>query len=72
VKKLETLVFDGGHLSIKIDGFSVPEIGNGEIVFRDDDLNYEEDNYRVARLDKSDLICIRDFLNRIFPEGAKQ
>lgn len=67
MKITRTMSFEGGAISVKLSGYAPAEVGSGFLTFRDDDLDYEEDNYRQARIAKSELIAIRDFLNAQFP-----
>lgn len=58
-----------GWLTIRTSGYGEQD-GNGWLSFKDDDLECEQEDgplYRVANLPASELIAIRDFLNRIFP-----
>lgn len=68
-KYLESLGFADGSLAIRTSGFDAQD-GSGYLCFKDDDLEFEQEDgplYRIANLPASELIAIRDFLNRIFP-----
>lgn len=68
-KVVPTYIFDGGALGIYATGCGASN-GNGYFVFRDDDLDFEQDDgplYRILKLDNTDLTWLRDRLNEIFP-----
>lgn len=64
------LVFADGALHLNRDG-------TGSLVFREDELEWEPDDespvdYRVAKLPASEVIAIRDELNKRFPATVSQ
>ena len=64
------LEFWGGSVEIKRSGY--PNNGDGALTFNDDDLEWEhcvdrEGSYRSINIKKSELVSIRDFLNRELP-----
>jgi hypothetical protein len=70
MKKCHTFAFVGGAITVNGEGH--PETGSGQLAFDDDDLQFEpyEDRDGVSRfidLPRSELIGIRDFLNRLLP-----
>jgi hypothetical protein len=63
------LGFDGGSLHIYQQGYGERD-GDGYFIFKDDELDWEQDDgtdYRIVKLDNSDILFIRDHLNRLFP-----
>jgi hypothetical protein len=63
------LGFDGGSLHIYQQGYGERD-GDGYFIFKDDELDWEQDDgtdYRIVKLHNSDILFIRDHLNRLFP-----
>jgi hypothetical protein len=61
--------FDAGALNINGGGFGDRD-GEGCFVFRDDELDFEQEDgplYRWIAVSNSDLIHLRDQLNKLFP-----
>jgi len=70
LKVQSTLAFEGGALTIKRSGF--PNNGDGTLTFDDDKLDWEhkidrDGSYRTISLPHSELVAIRDFLNKELP-----
>jgi hypothetical protein len=66
------IVFDRGSLHVKQQGYA-EEDGNGEFVFSIDDNEVtceEGKGYLVAPVNRSDLLFLRDRLNKLFPKGV--
>lgn len=74
MKQLTTLDFDGGTISVKTGGYPEHEIGGAELTFLDDDMEQSDELglYRVATIDRSEMIAIRDFLNAVLPDGKQR
>lgn len=71
MKHSAAFCFVDGSLTVKGHGWGEQE-GNGHFAFSDDDLQYEQDDCssKVSRwtpISRSDLIELRDFLNKQFP-----
>lgn len=66
LKTRSMLVFDGGSISIRIDGFT--NNGDGEFAFNDYDADWDG-NARIVKVPKSELIALRDFLNKHLGES---
>jgi hypothetical protein len=61
--------WDGGSLNINGGGFGDAD-GHGCFVFKDDDLEFEQDDgpvYRWINVSNADLLELRDRLNELFP-----
>lgn len=74
MKTAPTLVFEGGSLEIRMQGYGEHN-GDGRLVFIDDNLDWEhavESSHvvRSIRAPKSELEAIRDFLNKMLPANA--
>lgn len=68
------LGFEAGTLYVYQSGYGERD-GDGYFIFNDDDLDWEQDqesgeDYRIAKVDNSDLLGLRDHLNRLFPPAA--
>jgi hypothetical protein len=64
------IVFDTGSLTINGGGFGDKD-GDGHFAFKEDDLEWEQDDGPVCRwigVSNSDLLFLRDQLNKIFPD----
>jgi hypothetical protein len=64
--------FDAGSLNINGGGFGDSD-GSGCFVFRDDELDFEQEDgplYRWINVSNSDLLHLRDKLNELFPPQA--
>lgn len=59
-----TLVFEGGHLSVKGTGYGDKD-GEGEFGFKDDDLDFANDgsDYRLLKLARPELEAIRKHID---------
>jgi hypothetical protein len=67
MKRRECLSFVDGVLTVKTTGYG-PENGDAHISFNEDALFVEDDGSRWAKIPASELLEIRDFLNRILPK----
>lgn len=70
----EAFCFHDGSLMVKISGHGDSD-GSGFIAFDDNALEYEphEDNSGTTRfqnIPKSEMVALRDFLNRVLPDPA--
>lgn len=70
LKRGQVLVFEGGTLTVNESGYGNRD-GAGCLSFREDDLEWDADPAsaatRYVNLPKSEIIAIRDFLNKMFP-----
>lgn len=66
LKRGEVLVFDDGQLRIKVSGYG-REDGWGEFSFHERQIEYDPDGFAVIDVPGSELIALRDFLNRVLP-----
>ncbi len=70
LKYSEAFVFEGGSLTVNTTGYGAAN-GAGWLCFLEKELEWERgDNgqdYRIANLDRSELIALRDKLNEVFP-----
>jgi hypothetical protein len=64
VKISEVLGFVDGVITVKVSGHG-EENGDGHLSFNEDSLFVEEDGSRWAKIKASELIAIRDFLDRV-------
>jgi hypothetical protein len=71
MKTKPIFVFEDGSISMKVSGYSPSEIGSVELTFRDDDLGYSEDVFRTARLDRSEVVEMRDWLDEWLKKTAQ-
>lgn len=65
--------FEPGLLGVNIAGYGGSD-GNGYFAFKEDDLEFEQDDgplYRTVNIDNSELLAIRDHLNSVFPPEAE-
>lgn len=71
MKSKSRLLFEGGSLSFNRLGYGEAD-GDGEISFKDGDLEYagHEAEYRALKIPRSELIAIRDFLIKELAEGG--
>ncbi|MEJ0094508.1 MAG: hypothetical protein WDN46_14050 [Methylocella sp.] len=69
LKRGEVLSFVDGVLTVNVSGYGSNN-GDGYLGLHDDNLSYEEDGIRRAKIPNSELIAIRDFLNRVLPLAA--
>ncbi|MEJ0092776.1 MAG: hypothetical protein WDN46_10085 [Methylocella sp.] len=69
LKRGEVLSFVDGVLTVNISGYGSNN-GDGYLGFHDDNLSHEEDGIRRAKIPNSELVAIRDFLNRVLPLAA--
>jgi hypothetical protein len=74
MKTSEAFCFHDGSLTVKMTGYDDAD-GSGYIAFNDEALDYEpheEDSgtTRFQNVSKDDLVALRDFLNRVFPDPA--
>lgn len=60
------LSFEGGVFFVNVAGFGASD-GDALLSFKDDDLDWDEEDYRSIRIPNSELIAIRDELNKWFP-----
>lgn len=65
--------FVGGSIAVKTEGYGKYN-GSGHFAFSEAELEWDEDQEsgrvcRWVRVEKEDLLEIRDFLNRMFPKG---
>lgn len=66
LKVNEVLGFVGGVITVKMKGYA--QNGDGDLCFTEvDDVNVEEDGSQWIKIQRSEWIAIRDFLNRLFP-----
>jgi hypothetical protein len=64
--------FDAGALTINGGGYGDAD-GSGYFAFKDDDLEFEQDDgpvYRWIAVSNSDLLHLRDQLNKLFPPAS--
>jgi len=70
LKYSEAFVFEGGSLTVNTTGYGAAN-GVGWLCFLEKELEWEQgDNgqdYRIANLNRSELIALRDKLNEVFP-----
>ncbi len=67
------LSFDRGSLTVYVGGYA--KNGDGYFCFKDDDLDYEKEEgveIRIANVDNSDLLFLRNQLNKIFPPALSR
>ncbi len=63
IKRAPTLVFEGGQLGILAEGFG-DKNGSGRLVIKESDLEFDQDGYCTLPLPRSELIAIRDHINK--------
>lgn len=71
MKYSAVLSFEGGSLTIKRSGYADKD-GSGDFAFKDADLEYDFENEargatRWINIAKSELVELRDFLNKELP-----
>jgi hypothetical protein len=66
VKQSAALSFDGGLITIYRKGFGAAD-GSGFLAFKDAELDWDEEGYRSSKVPNSELLALRDFLNRELP-----
>lgn len=72
MKTASVLSFVGGSISVHVSGYA--NNGSGELYFRESDVEYSNEDgidFLTVQVPKSELLEIRDFLNRHLP-GATE
>jgi len=64
LKRGEILSFDDGQLRIKTAGHG-PQNGWGEFTFHERQIEIDADGFASIEVPPSELIALRDFLNRV-------
>ncbi len=70
LKYSSSFLFEGGNLTVKVDGYSEADKGSGHFCFADDDLQFDEEEgklYRWISIAADDLQDLKKWLNENLP-----
>src|SRR5688572_6294821 len=68
MKQNQVLSFDDGLLTVKMSGHGHAD-GWGELAFHERQVEIDPEGFHKLEIPPSELRALRDFLNRVVPEG---
>jgi hypothetical protein len=66
LKTMARLIFEGGSIGVRINGY--PNNGDGEFLFDEEEADWGDTKLRIVKVPKSELIALRDFLDKWLAE----